>query len=160
MAHSKEVQQEAIRLHSQNWHVQDISKKLNVPLRTIQRWISKSKNEDYQQEQPNEIKIQDTASFQNEDAIELTLNSEWSTVAPQISIEQSIISRNIVLRSYNGFLEALAEGDMRKVQILSNCIDKHSSNLYRSLSLEYLDINRSIEKCLKYKIDLDEFSDT
>lgn len=157
MAHSKEVQQEAVRLHSQNWHVQDIAKKLDVPLRSVQRWISKSKNENDQQEEPIAINLQDTSNSQSENTSKLDskdLKNDWETNAIQISIEQTNIFRDILDKSYLGFLEAFDEGDMRKVQILSNVIDKHSANLHRYCSLEYLDINRAIDLVVKHRAEL------
>lgn len=159
MAHSKEVQHEAIRLYSQNWHVQDIAKRLDVPLRSIQRWVSKSKNENYQQEQPNAINLQDTSNSQSENTSKLDskdLKNDWEENAIQISIEQTNIFRDILDKSYLGFLEAFDEGDMRKVQILSNVIDKHSANLHRYYSLEYLDINRAVDLVVKHRAELNE----
>jgi hypothetical protein len=154
MAHSKEVQQEAVRLHSQNWHVQDIAKKLDVPLRSVQRWISKSKNENDQQEEPIAINLQDTSNLQGENTLDSENPKNWEENAVEISTQQTNIFHNIINKSYEGFLDALADGDLRKVQILSNVIDKHSNNLYRYYSLEYLDINRAVDLVVKHKAEL------
>lgn len=157
MAHSKEVQHEAIKLYSQNWHVEDISKKLSVPLRTIQRWVSKSKNENHQQEQPNVINLDDTSNLQSENTLDSeSLKNDWQENAIEISTQQVNIFRDILDKSYKGFLQAFDDGDMRKVQILSNVIDKHSANLHRYCSLEYLDINRAVDVVIKHRIELNE----
>lgn len=160
MAHSQETRNQAFKLYSENWHVTDISSKLGVPLRTVQRWLaSADKKDDFPESLTQEIS---KASLNQQDSIFCELDnldqsqSNWQTTARLISIEQSYICREIRNRAYKASLRAFDDENWRALQVLSNVIDKALANEHRSWSLEYLDINRATECVIKYRIDLDE----
>lgn len=159
MAHSEETRNQAFKLYSENWHVTDISSKLGVGLRTVQRWLaSADKKDDFPESLTQEIS---KASLNQRDSIFCELDnldqsqSNWQTVAKLISTEQSHICRDIRNRAYKASLRAIDDENWRALQVLSNVIDKALANEYRSWSLEYLDINRAVDIVVKHRVDLE-----
>lgn len=159
MAHSKEVRNEAIRLYEENWHVTDISSRLNVPLRTVQRWLSSANKDKLPEPSKESLQISfnpQNSIFNDLDNIDES-KANWQTIAEIASSEQSSISRDIRNRAYEAFKKALNDENWRAVQVLSNVINKSLADEYRSRSLHYLDVNRAVELLIKHRVELDSY---